>query len=306
MLLPKTRLESGENRIFKVQTDYMKLVFSILFTGTVVSGAFGQKNKEEQAIVDEGKALYKTEMASWYGTDLFLEQFPGKRDKIGGYLSYSEGDRTQCIFFDRSETPQLLATISFDSTFAIATAQVDSVRTTLSETESSLYAIRQLALAEINSDTLFKSYKNTNLNLIPLIWKGEKKVYVLTGPKVNGVVIFGNDYLLTFDKANKLTEKKCLHQNIIAVDYDESETDSKQVSAMHSHLPETGDLITVTDICTLMLYGKYAGWESHMVVGEKSVSIWSCESNSLAVISRDTLEKIEKDQEKRKKKKQKN
>lgn len=280
----------------------MKQIFSFVFVLLSSFGVFAQKNEQEQAIVDEGKALYKTEMASWYGTDLFLEQFPGKRDKIGGYLSYSEADLTHCIFFDRGETPQILATISFDSTFAIATAQVDTLRTSLSETESALYTIRQLALAELNTDTLFKTYKNTNLNLIPLIWKGEKKVYVLTGPKVNGVVIFGNDYLLTFDKANKLTNKKCLHQNIIAVDYD-SEADSKQVSAVHSHLPATGDLITVTDICTLMLYGKYAGWESHMVVGEKSISIWNCENNSLAVISRDALEKTEKDQKKRKKKK---
>ncbi len=281
----------------------MKLIF---LTGILLLSAFGsfaQNNEQEQAIVAEGKALYKTEMASWYGTDLFLERFPAKREKIGGYLSYSDAERTHCIFFDRSETPQVLATISFDSTFRIASALVDTTRTVLSETESSLYAIRQLALAELNSDTLFKTYKNTNLNLIPLIWNGEKKVYVLTGPQVNGVVIFGNDYLLTFDQNNKLTGKKNLHQNIIVLNYNDPNADSKQVGAMHNHSHETGDLITVTDICTLMLYGKYADWESHMVIGEKSVSIWDFEKNSLVVISREALKKMEKDQKKRKKKK---
>jgi len=46
-----------------------------------------------------------------------------------------------------------------------------------------------------------------------------KKVYVLTGPQQNGVVIFGNDYLLTFDKNNKLTLKKQLHRNIISIKF---------------------------------------------------------------------------------------
>ena len=42
----------------------------------------GQSNPTEEAqpIVDEGKRLYKSEMASWYGTDLFLENY---KEKIG-------------------------------------------------------------------------------------------------------------------------------------------------------------------------------------------------------------------------------
>ena len=38
---------------------------------------FGQKNPTEEAqpIVAEGKLVYKLEMASWVGTDLFLEKY---------------------------------------------------------------------------------------------------------------------------------------------------------------------------------------------------------------------------------------
>ena len=157
---------------------------------------------------------------------------------------------------------------------------------------------------EINADTLFKSYKNTNLNLIPLINGNEKKVYVLTGPQNIGVVIFGNDYLLTFDTNNKLLNKKQLHMNIIPVYYGgKEEKDKTSVGAVHMHLQATGQFMTATDICTLMLYEKFAKWEQHMVVSEKYMNIWNCKTDQLTVIPKDVIDKINKDQEKGKMKK---
>lgn len=72
-------------------------------------------------------------------------------------------------------------------------------------------------------------------------------------------------------------------------------------STMHSHLPETGDYITATDICTLMLYKKIAKWKSHNVISEKYLNNWNCETDTLNVMLMSTLEKIDKDHEKRKK-----
>lgn len=268
---------------------------------------FGQNNATEQAqpIVAEGKRLYKSEMASWYGTDLFLENYKD-RANIGGYFSYSDNDIAKCIFFSKADTPKVIGTISFDSTYNTKTAITDFNERNFTANENELYSIRKIALATINSDTLFKSYKNTNLNLIPLINGNEKKVYVLTGPQQNGVVIFGNDYLLTFDKDNNLITKKQLHKNIIPINYDNKEEDGKEIEGtMHSHLPETGDFITATDICTLMLYEKFTGWKQHNVVSKNYLNIWNCLTNELTVIPMSTIEKINKDQEKRNKKKQK-
>jgi hypothetical protein len=158
----------------------------------------------------------------------------------------------------------------------------------------------------VNSDTLFKKYNNTNLNFIPIINGNEKKVYILTGPQQNGVVIFGNDYILTFDKNNKLTNKKQLHKNIIPIYFGGKEEEGKQIEgSMHSHLPETGDYITATDICTLMLYEKFAKWKTHNVVSKKYLNIWNCETDQLTVISMEAVDKINKDQEKRNKSKNK-
>ena len=266
---------------------------------------YAQKNAEEQAVVTEGKMLYRSEMASWYGTDLFLAKFPEKRNLIGGYFSYAEGDTEKCLFFSNAAIPRVLATISFDSTYNTETAKVENADRGFTTLENDIYNIRKTTLELINNDTLFKTYKNTSLNLIPLIEGSSKKVFVLTGPEKSGVVIFGNDYLITFDKHNKVATKKQLHMNIIPIDYSASkkEGDKNVVGAMHTHLPETGELITSTDICTLMLYAKFAGWKSYMVVSDKYMNIWNCETNSLAVVSKDIVDKIDKDQEKRNKKK---
>jgi hypothetical protein len=264
---------------------------------------FSQKSPTEEAapIVEEGKKLYHSEMASWYGTDLFLEQYKD-RQNVGGYFSYKDGDTSRCIFFSKQEQVKVIGAISFDSTYNTQTAVINLNERTFSENELNLYIIRKKALELINDDTLFKTYQNTNLNLIPLINGDDKKVYVLTGPEKSGVVIFGNDYLITFGKENEITSKKQLHKNIIPIYYGKEEADQTNIGAMHSHLPETGEFITATDICTLMLYSKFAKWNQHNVVSKSYLNIWNCITNQLTVIPMSTIQKINEDQKKRKKK----
>jgi hypothetical protein len=285
----------------------MKLSLTVLLTLSTLN-IFAQKNPTNQAqpLVVEGKLLYKSEMASWYGTDLFLENYKEDRETIDGYFSYTENAVSKCVFISRTDIPKVIGTVSFDSTYNVKTAKVDMAVRDLTANENDMYLIRKTALMEIRTDTLFKMYSNTNFNLIPLINGNERKVYVLTGPQQNGVVIFGNDYLLTFDKENRLLVKKQLHKNIIPIYYGSRDKENEQtVGAMHSHLPETGDFITATDICTLMLYEKFAKWKTYNVVSEKYLNTWNCETDQLTVIPMDVVEKINKDQEKKKKDKDK-
>ncbi len=242
--------------------------------------------KETAKIVEEGKMLYKSEMASWYGSDIFMEKY-SEKEKIGGYLSYTENEISTCIFFSKGENPKVLGTIDFDATFKIETAKTNLVERELTENEFVLYKMRTEALRIINSDTLYKTYKNSNLNLIPIIINKEKKVFVLTGPKNNGVMLFGNDYLLTFDKNNKLLKQKKLHNSLIPIEFG----DKKEIEAsIHSHVLD--DLITSTDVCTLMLYGKFAKIKTHYVMSKKYVSIWDCKNETLTVMTREAFEKI--------------
>jgi hypothetical protein len=271
-------------------TCFMKKLFSIVLL-LLCSFAYAQENPTEQAqpIVKEGKLLYRSEMASWYGTDLFIEKYKNAGN-ISGYFSYTEDSLSKCVFFSQGEPAKVIGTITFDSTYNIETANLDLTERSFTAAENDLYLLRKAALSEINSDTMFGSYKNTSLNLIPLIIGNEKKVYLLTGPKEPGVVIFGNDYLLTFDKNNKVLIKKPLHKNIILVYYGKS--DGNEEGTIHTHLPETGDFITATDICTLMLYAKFAKWKQHNVVSANYLNIWDCINNRLLVLPMSTIKKI--------------
>lgn len=233
------------------------------------------------SIVAEGKKIYRSEYASWYGTDIFMQQYKGDQSDISGYFSYADKENEVCVFYTKNKVLKILGTVIFSKD---NTVSFDSAGRDLSAFEMENFLLREAAAAEIATDTsFFKTYNNTNLNLIPLIEGAKKRVYILTGTSAENMVVFGNDYLLAFDKENKLISKKKLHQNIIPVKYGDDK-DKAQIGAVHNHAPESGEFITATDICTLMLYEKFAKWKQHMVVSKKYMSIWNCESDSLIII----------------------
>ncbi|RYY53044.1 MAG: hypothetical protein EOO09_19385 [Chitinophagaceae bacterium] len=256
------------------------------------------------SIVAEGTRLFRLEMASWYGTDLFLENFKD-RNRIGGYLSYMNDRTPTCIFFSQGESPAILGTIMFDSTYNVKTATIDLEERKMTAVETDYHQLRKAGMEFINSgDTLFKVYDNTSLNMIPLIHEGRRRMYVLTGPKDNGVVVFGNDYLLEFDNNNRLTSRRRLHANLIMVKYGKGETGApEQVGSMHTHLPETGNFHTATDICTLLLYGRFTNWQQHNVISENFYTIWDMKKQQLTPITREALKKINEHQQSKKKNK---
>ena len=222
-----------------------KIVVSLLLI-IAAFNAFAQHKTLQgitDSIVNQGHALYRSEWASWYGTDIFLDKCKDKSKQIGGYVSYETETGINNVFFSKGDDPVVLATTSFGNDFNEANYKLDTVQRKLTPAEKELIAIRQITIKRMNSDTTFKYFNNTSLNPVPIIKNGIKKVYVLTGPKANGVVIFGNDYLISFDNNNEISGVKRLHKNILPIKY--SKTD---VSAMHSHLSETGDFITATDI----------------------------------------------------------
>lgn len=255
----------------------------------ISSICFSQSRKIEKLrnqTVKEGKMLYRSEMASWYGTDAFLEKLSERKGDIGGYFSYPEGEKTKCVFFSKGDSPKIIGTISFDSIFSVEEAIIDGSIRDFSGLEKEYYQIRSLTLREINENKegLYSFYKDTNLNLVPMIVENEKKVYIMTGTAKSGVVLFGNDYLLTFDKNNKILTQKKLHKSLLTTEYKGSD------SAMHSHLPEFEELITATDICTLMVYQKFTNWETYYVMSKDYVSIWNCKKAELIVMTKKAWE----------------
>src|SRR5690606_28772770 len=83
---------------------------------TLISFTTYSQNKKTDKILEEGKLLFRLEKGSWYGTDHFLENFPTKRDSIGGYVSYETSDnKINTIFFNRFDSNVILVHYQFDN-----------------------------------------------------------------------------------------------------------------------------------------------------------------------------------------------
>jgi hypothetical protein len=270
-----------------------------LLMGSLPTWAQIDLDQIAEAITAEGKWLYRSEQASWKGSDIFLANFKDV-DQAGGYFSYIQKDRSICVFFSKNETPEVLATFAFGPTDHKDSLTVSWEKRSFTSLENDLYQIRKIAINEANSDTLFKQYKDSNLNFIPYIEGQNRKVYVITGTLKVDLMLLGNDYLLVFDEKNQLISKKKIHKNIIPLSFGAQKMRGQNIEgSVHVHLPSTDDFITPTDVCTLMLYAPYNRWKKHTVISEKYLSFWNQEKNELIILTREAYERIQADQQER-------
>lgn len=273
----------------------MKNIYNFLFFFLIIGFSAQNLEKKAQEITEEGITLYRSEMASWYGTDVFLANYKN-RENIGGYFSYIDEGVPKCIFFSKNN--QVIGTIAFPTNYKPENADIDLKERNFTNTENEYATIRKSALERIKTDTIFKFYNKTDFNLIPIIKNNSKKVYVLTGPKENNVVFFGNDYLIDFNKKNEIKKVQRLHKSLISQKIVDNEV-GKTVSGVHSHILEDWPYMTPTDICTLMLYQNLTNWESYNVISKKYMSIWNGKTNNLFILLTDVVKKINDDQQKR-------
>lgn len=277
----------------------MKIKSFYLFIFLFFSHFVFSQNLEKiaQKITDDGIQLYRSEMASWYGTDVFLENYKN-RENVSGYFSYIKEDEVPtCVFFSKEN--KVIGTISFPADYKPENAKLDLKERDFTDVEKNYFEIRQAALERIKKDTIFKYYNNVNFNIVPIIKKNkEKKVYVLSGTNLNNLVLFGNDYLIDFNNDNTVKKTQKLHNSLLSFTINDEKI-GKTVGGIHSHVLEDWPYITPTDICTLMLYQKLTNWEDYTVISKKYTSLWNAKSNKLIIIKTDVLKKIDEDQRKR-------
>ena len=128
------------------------------------------------------------------------------------------------------------------------------------------------------------------MNFIPVITGKERNVFVLTGPQVSGIILIGNDYKLTYNKKNEFIKKEKIHNSILQFQYKSGKDESPIETTFHSHI--ITDYFSSTDICTLLLYKDFLEWKQHIVIGEKYVSIFNIENESLFTMKTKDWKKI--------------
>src|SRR5215217_6509035 len=132
------------------QKPYMKKLLLLILLSNISLFAFAQEIDLEQtaaSIKAEADVLYRSEFASWHGTDIFKEKCASKLKQVGGYLSYDNGAGLTNIFYSAEAKPKVLATILFTYDFNPTNYKLDTTERYLNNTENSLYEIRKEALA---------------------------------------------------------------------------------------------------------------------------------------------------------------
>lgn len=260
-----------------------RLIAIFIFLSCSTLPLLAQPNlvKVTDSLLAEGTRLFRAEMSSWYATDYFLGIYTGSREDIGGYFSYpSKNNHYTCVFFSKGANGHVLGTTVFDSLLNNKKAEAKTRPFTTEEKE--LYTLWIATNAMLAKDTFFKKYKNTQFTIVPVKYNGIKKSYVFTSTDLAGIVIFGNDYELTFAKDNRLLSKKKIHNNLWTQYYAKDE-DKKTFHTEHKHSRTDGAFISPTDIATLMLNREYSRWSTHTVISDDYVCLWECNRNRLSI-----------------------
>ncbi|GAB3923058.1 hypothetical protein [Mucilaginibacter myungsuensis] len=270
-----------------------KTLLTLITLFTIIFSASAQQKdlkKITDSIETEGKLLYNSEWASWHGSDIFHAKYPAKMSRSRGFLSYDTGKGMVNVIFTEGEDPTVLALINFGYDQDINKYQVDTTSRKFNKTEAELFKIRLASIKKIMSDTLVRPYNNANVNFVPIILNGEKRVYVLTGPKISGVVLFGNDCLIRFNKNDEIKSVEKQHKALIPIT---TRATDGQISdaGIHNHLDEYSPFMTAIDICTMMLYEKMTTWRQHIVTTKNYVSTWDCTANKLTIQTQDAWKK---------------
>jgi len=308
----------------------VRYFFSLAFIFILASPSFSQKklDKAKKEILGEGLALYTLILANWTSNDLYYEN-EFNTNYVKGYLSYREKDTIKTIFWREIDTtsaeykakkfkqvgdtgvvmhqqPQKLEdlrivvkTICYPKMNVKKTNAeiIDEEEREPAETEKILMDYRAMVYNAINTDTsFFKLYAGTSLKAVPFDAGKEVKVYVYSSIKKEGIVPFGGDYLLVYDKKTKmLIEKTSLHNDcvFISVQYKGKSYDASK-STVHTHKEEASELITPTDIAVLMLHKNQLEWDEHHVIGGKYTSIFTLVDRKLDIMLTEDFQYLKK------------
>lgn len=256
----------------------LSISLSLCIPGFVSAALLSQTELDKIALEIQAEAmlLYRSESASWFGTDVFMSKYKGGRETIGGYFSYTDGAQTKCVFFSKQSNPDVIGTVVFDSVFSISGARLNETVRKFNDVEEQYYQLRIRAADLVQNDSSFKYYKGTNLNFVPLADGGKKRVYVLTSTTDGGVVLYGNDYLIEFGDDFKVRKHKALHSSLIPAEQPKEDQPIK--GFIHTHIPGYSPFISPTDICTTKLFEQVTGNGTISVVSEHYVSVWSGKS----------------------------
>lgn len=206
------------------------------------------------SILAEGLRLYGYEKVAWMTSDS-ANTHCKNLDDMGGYVVYEEGDVFTSIYTDKKEENVVFCGKGKLDAFKRELQWSNEVRPLSNVEKEALNAkIKCIQkLSESYGDSIYNmpSAKG-NLN-IDIIKRTEGyRLYILQGTILHGIIPYGNDYIVDYDNDFNITSFKRCHKGFLALPV---ESGKKVESSMHSHTPDN-PYMSVTDVCTSLLYGR--------------------------------------------------
>lgn len=205
------------------------------------------------SIKSEADLLFSLENAAWHSTDLLKENSQAQ-DKASNYLTYKKNDSVKAVFLNKAKN-KIVAEYVFKNDNKEPVKSLFSERN-LYDFETDLNKIRTKIIEQL-SDPKYQigTYEGFNLNIIIIPDNlGKYKTYLISGTSSNGIIPFGNDYLIVSDKTGLILEHKKFHSRLIPTQ--NPPNGGTITMATHSHL-RTNPFMSATDICTFRLYAPF-------------------------------------------------
>lgn len=277
----------------------MKVFYLFLFLVILNHNLSNAQNiqKKQKSVLDKGLSLFEKERVSWLTSDYLQEKIDiSKIEDFRGYITYEENEILKSIYLQGTERLRVFYTFEFKGKIAINEAIIDDKIRNPSELELKLINIRKKVQEEILTNSEITTYDKVNFNLV---FESNKKgiiVYLLSSTPSYGLVLLGNDYKVYFTQTGKFIKTEKIHKNLIPVEWQHKDEQTEEISiatsSFHSHLSSTGELITETDICTMLLYGPQNKGHQHYVIGKKYVSILKLDERELYIMKKKVFDKL--------------
>jgi hypothetical protein len=307
----------------------LSLLICLYFFFTCLNPAYAQKKveKEKNQLLGEGLALYTIILANWTSNDLYYEN-EYSTGGVSGYLSYKDKDTVKTIFWREidtasaeykaktfkqvadsgavvEQTPKKIADLRvITKAFRYEKMNVSKKNVKINEEEREptdyeilLMDFRKTAYDDMRKDTAFyREYQGTSLKAVPMDMGKKIKVYIYSSSASDDFVPLGGDYYILYGKKEKeLIERKKFHDRIIMISshYNGKSSDASKAT-YHNHKGDSPELITPTDIATLLLYKATVDWDEHRVISDKYTCIFTLVDRKLQVMPTEVYERLNK------------
>lgn len=243
----------------------------------------------QQAVINEGTTLYQLEQAAWRATDRMILNQGKRRDSVGGYVAFKDGENVRVITYNRYDSSTVMSVFVFNREIDEGSMLVDNVSRKAQPREQALIDLRMRAVRDVAFDTshFYKHYRNTHYNVVPIIDDTSRRVYVMTTIEQGVVMPIGNDYLLRYTPSLELVERRRLHQSFLPIELQKVDTASKDPDLTWHRHAENGDpLPTATDVCALLLYTKNPIWHKHGIITSAWYTLFDCRTRTFEFLPR--------------------